>query len=191
MLFHIFYAFGYPSKDNFSPKLSIQIRIRAGRKSLTLYLLPFTIIAFLSFFPLKSEAKGGIGPGSSYYLVHDYQDDWQVFDSRYKAYVPYVREQHNDYNSFSLFFDIENYKGYKLLYRSERENYLFIDATLQKKLPTTSWVVLDIDSLQQAFGKTLASDVYAKVNVPSFAQSGMDGYAFAYESVSLSVNRRE
>jgi hypothetical protein len=41
-----------------------------------------------------------------------------------------------------------------LLYRSERENYLFIDATLQKKLPTTSWVVLDIDSLQEAFGKT-------------------------------------
>lgn len=154
MLFHIFYAFGYPSTDNFSPKLSIQIRIRAGRKSLTLNLLPFTIIAFLSFFPLKSEAKGGIGPGSSYYLVHDYQDDWQVFDSRYKAYVPYVREQHNDYNSFSLFFDIENYKGYKLLYHSEKENYLFIDATLQKKLPTTSWVVLDIDSLQNAFGKT-------------------------------------
>jgi Domain of unknown function (DUF4271) len=104
--------------------------------------------------PIVLHAKGGIGPEGSFYLVHDYQDDWQVFDARYKAYVPYVREQHQDYNSFSLFFDIENYKGYKLLYRSERENYLFIDATLQKKMPTTSWVVLDIDSLQEAFGKT-------------------------------------
>ena len=36
--------------------------------------------------------------------------------------------------------------------------------------------------LHLAFGKTLASDVFAKVNVPAFAQSGMDGYAFAFES---------
>ena len=116
--------------------------------------LTFLLTSLLFFSSEKAEAKGGIGPEESYYLVHDYQDDWQVFDSRYKAYVPYVREQHKDYNSFSLFFDLENYKGYKLLYRSERENYLFIDASLQKKLPTTSWIVLDIDSLQQAFGKT-------------------------------------
>jgi hypothetical protein len=118
--------------------------------------LRFVIALLIAYclLPIALHAKGGIGPEGSFYLVHDYQDDWQVFDARYKAYVPYVREQHQDYNSFSLFFDIENYKGYKLLYRSERENYLFIDATLQKKLPTTSWVVLDIDSLQEAFGKT-------------------------------------
>jgi hypothetical protein len=116
----------------------------------------FTVTMLITYclIPDAVHAKGGIGPENSYYLVHDYQDDWQVFDARYKAYVPYVREQHKDYNSFSLFFDIENYKGYKLLYRSERENYLFIDATLQKKLPTASWIILDIDSLQQAFGKT-------------------------------------
>ena len=126
------------------------------RKSFTAYRLPFTIILLIAYclMPNAIYAKGGIGPESSYYLVHYYQDDWQVFDSRYKAYVPYVREQHKGYNSFSLFFDIENYKGYKLLYRSERENCLFIDATLQKKLSNTSWVVLDIDSLQNAFGKT-------------------------------------
>lgn len=118
------------------------------------FLLSFFLSSFLLFSLQKATAKGGIGPEDSYYLVHDYQDDWQVFDSRYKAYVPYVREQHKGYNSFSLFFDIENYKGYKLLYRSERENYLFIDATLQKKLSNNSWVVLDIDSLQQASHKT-------------------------------------
>ena len=124
------------------------------KKPFIFYLLSFTLITTSFFFPNEAHAKGGIGPENAYYLVHDYQDDWQVFDSRYKAYVPYVREQHEGYNSFSLFFDIENYKGYKLLYRSERENYLFIDATLQKKLPTNQWVELDIDSLQNAFGKT-------------------------------------
>jgi hypothetical protein len=125
-----------------------------AKKNFTLNFSPLLLFSLLLFFSEKATAKGGIGPENSYYLVHDYQDDWQVFDARYKAYVPYVREQHKDYNSFSLFFDIENYKGYKLLYRSERENYLFIDATLQKKLPTASWIILDIDSLQQAFGKT-------------------------------------
>ena len=131
-----------------------QPHARTWANPFTLYLLPFTVIIILFFSPNEAHAKGGIGPEDSYYLVHDYQDDWQVFDSRYKAYVPYVREQHEGYSSFSLFFDIENYKGYKLLYRSEKENYLFIDATLQKKLPTESWVVLDIDSLQEVFGKT-------------------------------------
>ncbi len=103
--------------------------------------------------PNTATAKGGLSPNNSFYIVHDYQDDWQVFDERYKAYVPYVREQHKGYNSFSLFFDIENYKGYKILYRSEKENYLFIDASLQKQLPVSSLVVLDVDSLQNVFGK--------------------------------------
>jgi Domain of unknown function (DUF4271) len=106
------------------------------------------------FLPTKTIAKGGIGPDRAFYLVHDYQNDWQVFDDKYKAYVPYVRELHKGYNSFSLFFDIENYKGYKVLYFSEKENYLFLDASLQKKLPVSAWVILDVDSLQQVFGKT-------------------------------------
>lgn len=104
--------------------------------------------------PTGLLAKGGLSPDNSFYIVHDYQDDWQVFDERYKSYVPYVREQHKDYNSFSLFFDLENYKGYKILYRSEKENYLFIDASLQKQLPISSMVVLDVDSLQNVFGKS-------------------------------------
>ncbi len=41
--------------------------------------------------------------------------------------------------------------------------------------------------LHLAFGKTLASDVFATVNVPAFAQSGMDGYAFAFASLGKSL----
>ena len=114
----------------------------------------FFLIIGCCLLPNNSIAKVGLSPDNSFYIVHDYQDDWQVFDERYKAYVPYVREQHKGYNSFSLFFDIENYKGYKILYRSEKENYLFIDASLQKKLTISTLVVLDIDSLENIFGKT-------------------------------------
>ena len=117
----------------------------------TAYCLLITVYCLL---PNNAIAKGSLSPDNSFYIVHDYQENWQVFDERYKAYVPYVREQHKDYNSFSLFFDIENYKGYKILYRSEKENYLFIDASLQKQLPISTLLVLDIDSLQNVFGKT-------------------------------------
>ena len=133
--------------NNILQKTNIQIHSRIK----TFYFLLLTIYCLL---PNSSIAKGGLSPDNSFYIVHDYRDDWQVFDERYKAYVPYVREQHNGYNSFSLFFDIENYKGYKILYRSEKENYLFIDASLQKKLPISTLVVLDIDSLENIFGKT-------------------------------------
>ena len=107
-----------------------------------------------SLFLLSNQAIAKLlKPENSFHVVHDYQNDWQVFDERYKAYVPCVREQHKGYNSFSLFFDLENYKGYKILYRSEKENYLFIDASLQKKLPISTLVALDVDSLQNALGK--------------------------------------
>jgi molybdopterin molybdotransferase len=36
-------------------------------------------------------------------------------------------------------------------------------------------------SLLQATGKVLAADVYATVDIPVFPQSGMDGYAFAFD----------
>jgi hypothetical protein len=123
---------------------------------LTAFALPIAYYLLFTAFllPTKTYAKGGIGPDNAFYLVHDYQNDWQVFDDKYKAYVPYVRELHKGYNSFSLFFDVENYKGYKVLYFSEKENYLFLDASLQKKLPVSSWVILDVDSLQEVFGKT-------------------------------------
>jgi hypothetical protein len=101
----------------------------------------------------RGVRANNIGPDKAYYLVYDYHDDWQVYDDHYKAYVPYIKGEHKDYNSFSLFFDTENYRGYKLLYYSGKENYLFINASLQRKLPTEQWVVMDIDSLKEKYGK--------------------------------------
>ena len=41
--------------------------------------------------------------------------------------------------------------------------------------------------LQYAGGKTLAADVLASVNVPAFSQSGMDGYALAFDSLGKAI----
>ena len=113
-----------------------------------------SIFSFLFFAAALEADAQGIGPNKVYYLVHDCRDDWQVFDERYKAYVPYIQERHENYSSFSLFFDIENYKNYKILYRSSKENVLFVDAALQRQLPADAWVVMDIDSLERVYGKT-------------------------------------
>jgi hypothetical protein len=112
----------------------------------------FVGILILAFFQ-KALAQG-IGPNKVYYLVHDCHDDWHVYDERYKSYVPYIKDRHADYASFSLFFDVENYKNYKLIYKSSKENFLFIDSQLQRQLPTDQFVVLDIDSLQAVYSKT-------------------------------------
>jgi molybdopterin molybdotransferase len=39
-------------------------------------------------------------------------------------------------------------------------------------------------SLDKAVGLILAKDIYASLNIPAFPQSGMDGYAFAYNSIN-------
>ncbi len=102
---------------------------------------------------LTSFAKNAndVGPENSFLLVHNYQDDWQVFDEKYKAYIPYLKNRHQNYHSFSLFFNLEDSKGYHLLYFSPNENYLFINASLQKKLPANQWVTLNSDSLSAIY----------------------------------------
>ncbi len=39
-----------------------------------------------------------------------------------------------------------------------------------------------LTALKDSVGKTLATDVYAPVNIPAFTQSGMDGYALSFSS---------
>lgn len=144
----------YPEPVNsLTPSQAIHRFFIAFAKPYILLSLWALLLGLLPSTQQTSLAKG-IGPEDAFYLVHDYRDDWQVFDERYNAYVPYVHEVHKGYSSYSLFFDIENYKSYKLLYKSPKENYLFIDATLQRKLPVDTWVVIDIDSLQRLYHKT-------------------------------------
>jgi molybdopterin molybdotransferase len=42
-------------------------------------------------------------------------------------------------------------------------------------------------ALQVAAGKVLATDIYAPINIPAFSQSGMDGYAIAFESIGKPI----
>lgn len=93
----------------------------------------------------------GVGPDSSYFLVHDFADDWQVYDEGVKTYVPYLPERHQNYSSFSLFLNLETARYYQLLLFSEKESYLFLNASLQRQIPAGTWAVLSMDSLYRRY----------------------------------------
>ncbi len=103
-----------------------------------------------SLFTFHSKAQG-VGPDSSYFLVHDFADDWQVYDEGAKAYVPYLPERHQNYSSFSLFLNLETARYYRLLVFSKEESYLFMNASLQRQIPAGTWAVLSVDSLYRLY----------------------------------------
>jgi hypothetical protein len=93
-----------------------------------------------------------VGPNNQYFLVHDYHDDWQVYNDRMKAYIPYIVEQHLAYPSHTLFCDIQSNRGYNLLvYSKKADNFLFINGSLRQKIPVGKWIVLNVDSLYRVY----------------------------------------
>jgi Domain of unknown function (DUF4271) len=94
-----------------------------------------------------------VGPSKGYFMVHDFQDDWVVYDSRLKANVPYVVEQHPSIPSHTLAIDVESNRNYFLLIFSETENFLFINGSLRQKLPAGKWLTMSVDSLYKVYQK--------------------------------------
>ena len=93
----------------------------------------------------------GTGPEGKYYRVHDLADDYQVYDERAKAYVPYIAEQHASQTALSVYLDLESNRHYSLLLSTNQDGYLFINAALKRKLRANQWQVLRIDSLYRAY----------------------------------------
>lgn len=93
----------------------------------------------------------GIGPDNRYYPVHDFRDDFQVYDETVKAYVPYIPEQHADKTALSAYIDLESNRHYQLLILTRQDGYLFINAALKRKLRAGTWQVLSIDSLFRVY----------------------------------------
>ena len=125
-------------------RLILSTSIAALFRSFTLSLVVFSI----SF---AQPRNTGVGPGGNYYLVHDFQDDFQVYDESAKAYIPYIAEQNASQTALSVYLDIESNRHYSLLISSNQDGYLFINAALKRKLRANEWEVLSIDSLYRAY----------------------------------------
>ena len=102
----------------------------------------------------KGQGMDGVGPGGRYYLVHDFSDDFQVYDENVRAYVPYIAELHAEQTALSAYVDLESNRHYTLLISTKQDGYLFINAALKMRLRANQWQVLSIDSLYRVYHRT-------------------------------------
>lgn len=112
------------------------------------------IVSLVHAFAFSSAVlaqANGIGPDSRYYPIHDFRDDFQVYDEGTKAYVPYILEQHADQTALSAYIDLESNRHYSLLVSTRQDGYLFINAALKRKLQANRWQILNIDSLYRIY----------------------------------------
>jgi hypothetical protein len=95
--------------------------------------------------------RNGIGPDGRFYVVHDYRDDWQVYDEAAKTYLPYVFEVQGEVPALSVPIDLESNQRYHLLLRTNQDAHLFLNAALRKKLVAGQWYTFRVDSLYQIY----------------------------------------
>lgn len=99
----------------------------------------------------NGQKMTGIGPENQYYPVHDFRDDFLVYDETVNAYVPYILEQHAGKTALSAYVDLESNRHYRLLISTRQDGYLFINAALKRKLRAGTWQMLSIDSLFRVY----------------------------------------
>jgi hypothetical protein len=127
--------------DDLRVQGSFSIRKRA------LYFL-FFIFYFL---PFITQAQ--INFKKDYFTVYDFKNDWLSYDYNYKDYVPFVAKQHASESALSVLIDIESNRKYALLIQVKKDNYLFLDASLNQRTKAEEWIVMNIDSLYQVYKK--------------------------------------
>ncbi len=110
-------------------------------------LLLLALTASLSLKGTTSDGAAKVTPPAEFFPIYDYQNDWLVYNSQYKNYVPYSQAINEDAKSVSLNIDLLKNRKYFLLVKTDAEDYLFLDGTLQKKLLSDKWLRLSIDSL--------------------------------------------
>jgi hypothetical protein len=123
----------------------------------------FSLVISLLFLATAGQAE--ISPGEqrayvekNYFVVHELQYDWQVYDRKYTAYVPYLREKHDNVSSASIPVDLNAYQGYEFVFYTNQEVYVFVNAALHKRFNAGSWMVFPIDSLRTIYQNTLPQE---------------------------------
>jgi hypothetical protein len=118
-------------------------------------LLQFLIFFCLNiFFSLPSFSQT-FNPNylRNFALMHDLADDWQVYDNKYDAYVPYTKERHQNPKSMSFWLDMAQYQPYQLIFWAEANTFLFINNQLYWQIDRPGWQKLKLDSLAKQIGK--------------------------------------
>jgi hypothetical protein len=99
----------------------------------------------------QSQAATRTTPPEKFYSVYNYQNDWLIYSSHYKNYVPYSQDINEGSRYVSAYIDLIKNRNYFLLLRSETKSYLFLEGALQKEVPQQQWLVLSVDSLYKIY----------------------------------------
>ena len=114
-------------------------------------LLLLVITALFSTNEAIAKVDDKISPPADFFPIYDYQNDWLVYNSHYKNYVPDSQGVNESARSVSLSIDLLKNRRYFLLIKTEAEGYLFLNGALQQRLPSEEWLKLNIDSLFKSF----------------------------------------
>jgi uncharacterized membrane protein YidH (DUF202 family) len=109
--------------------------------------------SFFIFHFSFSVLHAQIDPKKDYFTVYDFKNDWLIYDQSYKDYVPFVAQNNAGESALSIQIDIESNRKYDLLIYVKKDNYLFVDASLNQRLKPEAWTRLPIDSLFQIYKK--------------------------------------
>lgn len=94
-------------------------------------------------------------PVEHYQVIEDLEEKWQVYDTDYDSYIPYLQGIHGNTEALHIQLDLNNYKGYHLRITTPVQAYLFVQAQLNRKLSEGQVVVLSIDSLKKKYPQSL------------------------------------
>lgn len=113
--------------------------------------------AFITVFfltgPNSVVAASKITPPENFSVINNLQNDWLVYNSTYKNYVPYSLELNESSKYVSVYLDLIKNRNYFILLKTESQSYLFLEGALQREIPKESWQVLRIDSLYRIYKK--------------------------------------
>ena len=88
---------------------------------------------------------------ANYVPFQDLEAEWQVYDDKYKAYVPYVSARHKGTKTISFWLDTEKFKPYHLIIKLKKYEYFFINQQLHQVISKDGWQAYKIDSLQKLY----------------------------------------
>jgi len=130
----------------------------------SLLFIVVTAISFFTGFNVQGASKAL--PPEQFFPVYDFQNDWLVYSSQYKNYVPFSKGINEGTKSVSLYIDLLKNRRYFLLVKAENESYLFLEGSLQKKILKDQWLELSLDSLFRIYKKEeLLLSVYGNAGI--------------------------
>ncbi len=84
-----------------------------------------------------------------YFPIKSLSDQWQVYDEKYDAYVPYINSRHKNHNTISLLIDPLEYKGLFVRYYASRGLSVFFDNKIYKNYFTEGYDEISYDLLNK------------------------------------------